>query len=70
MVFKILKKNNLGIEIKKLDNIKKLPEADIFIISVSDSNLKNVIYKLKVKKSIIIHTSGFIDIKVLNRFKK
>lgn len=63
------KKNNLGIEIKKLDNIKKLPEADIFIISVSDSNLKNVIYKLKVKKSIIIHTSGFIDIKVLNRFK-
>ena len=26
------KKNNLGIEIKKLDNTKKLPEADIFII--------------------------------------
>ncbi len=62
-------KNNFGIVIKKFDSIKNFPEADIFIISVNDSKVKDIVNKLKVKKSLVVHTSGFLSIKVLNIFE-
>ncbi|MFH2143005.1 MAG: Rossmann-like and DUF2520 domain-containing protein [Bacteroidota bacterium] len=42
--------------------------ADLYIISVNDENLVDIINKIPAEKSIVVHTAGSMDIKILDRF--
>jgi len=49
-------------------DIKKLvKDADIYIISVSDSGISEVAKKLKLKDSFVVHTSGFLAMDILDK---
>ena len=43
-------------------------EADLYVISVADCAVSDLISLLNVGKSIVVHTSGSLDINLLNRF--
>lgn len=46
-------------------NLKKLADADIYIIAVKDDAIESVAKSMSVKGKIVLHTSGSVDIKVL-----
>ncbi len=50
-----------------LENIDE--DADLYIISVSDAKIEEVAEKLSVKKGVVLHTAGSIDISVLKKFE-
>lgn len=47
------------------DKISKLKEADVYIISVSDSAILELSKKLKFKGKLVVHTSGALDMNTL-----
>ena len=56
------------VKAKYINDLSRLdPNADIYIISVSDSAIKSIADKIRVKDKLIIHTSGTIDIDVLRK---
>ncbi len=46
-----------------LDEIN--PNADLYIISINDDAIINIASSLKIKNSLIVHTSGSVDMNVL-----
>ncbi|MEI6820693.1 MAG: DUF2520 domain-containing protein [Bacteroidota bacterium] len=46
-----------------LDEIN--PNADLYIISINDDAIINIASSLKIKNSLIVHTSGSIDMNIL-----
>jgi predicted short-subunit dehydrogenase-like oxidoreductase (DUF2520 family) len=51
-----------------ISDLSKLnPVADLYIISVSDSAIKSIADKVHLKDKLIIHTSGSMDIDILQR---
>jgi len=54
---------------KAYTDIKTIPtNADFYIISISDDNIKNVVAEMPNVNGIVAHTAGSIDIDVLQRF--
>ncbi|HNW99316.1 MAG TPA: DUF2520 domain-containing protein [Bacteroidales bacterium] len=49
--------------VNKISDI--IPDADLYIISVSDNALPGIVKQLHVKDKLVVHTSGFHDMKVL-----
>ena len=50
-------------------DIKTIPaNADFYIISISDDNIKNVVAEMPDVNGIVAHTAGSIDVGVLQRF--
>lgn len=47
------------------DDINLLPVSDIYIISVSDTSIKNVSSNLKTDSGLVVHTSGATAMEVL-----
>lgn len=53
---------------KSTNSIEKIdPSADIYIIAVTDDSIEKVANKLKIKNKIVLHTSGSIDMKALDK---
>ena len=50
--------------------INVIPEADICIISVSDDAIQFVSKQLKEYKKLVVHTSGTVDMSVIQQTKK
>ena len=44
------------------------PDADLYIISVKDSVIKNLAHNLKVDNGIVVHTAGSISINILGSY--
>ena len=44
------------------NNLKELKEADIYIISISDSAISTFSKKLNLKGKLVVHTSGGVDL--------
>lgn len=63
---------NVATEIKKFDaskitnNFSKLKEADLYIISVTDTAIKEVSSQIPFKNKLVVHTSGSVAITELN----
>lgn len=54
---------------KAYTDIKTIPtNADFYIISISDDNIKNVVAEMPNVNGIVAHTAGSIDVDVLQRF--
>jgi predicted short-subunit dehydrogenase-like oxidoreductase (DUF2520 family) len=47
-----------------------IKNADVYIISVSDSAIAEVVAKLKLDKSLVVHTSGFHTMDILDNVSK
>lgn len=45
------------------------PDADLYLISIPDDQISPVVRKLPMFSGIVAHTSGFVEMKVLDRFK-
>jgi len=52
------------------DNLEALKDADLYIISVSDTAISTISKKLTRKNSLIVHTSGSVSIEVLHLNKR
>ena len=46
--------------------LQDLKNADIYIISISDNQIENLSEKLNIKNNLVVHTSGAMDLEVLN----
>lgn len=53
------------LEASYYSDLSLTPEADIYIIAVSDSSINDIADKLKVGKKIVVHTSGSVSKNVL-----
>lgn len=54
-----------------ISDLSKLnPHADLYIISVSDSAIKDIADRIRLKNELIVHTSGSMDIDILQRSSK
>lgn len=52
------------------DILKINPDADLYLICISDDKIKSLVQKLPLVSGIVAHTSGIIDVEVLERFKQ
>ena len=53
-----------------ISNINNLqPNADMYLIAISDDAIESVAKKINTEKGIVVHTSGITDINVLNHHK-
>ncbi len=82
VALKSIEKNILCIYSRNVENAKKLAEridssftnnycdipdkADLYIISVKDSAIAQVVSEMKVQSGIVVHTSGSVNISVFN----
>lgn len=61
----------LGINVNCISSRGEIREddlkSDLIIIAVSDKAIEEVAGKLRIKDSILVHTSGTVDIEVLNK---
>src|SRR5689334_18079478 len=48
-------------------DLKKVKEADVYIVAVNDGAIKDVARDLKIRNSIVLHTSGSVSIKVFEK---
>lgn len=48
------------------NKLTELKQADIYIISVSDNEIENISAKLNLKNKLVVHTSGAMNLNVLN----
>ena len=56
------------VDATSINDLSKLnPEADLYIISISDSAIKSITDKVHLKDKLIIHTSGSMDMDILHR---
>ena len=51
------------------DKINEIEKADLYIIAVSDKSIIEISKSLKVSTGCVVHTSGSIEMNVLNKFK-
>lgn len=62
---------NLGINVNCISSRGEIREedlrSDLIIIAVLDKAIEEVASKLRIKDSILVHTSGTVDIEVLNK---
>ncbi|MBP1646042.1 MAG: hypothetical protein H6Q16_1617 [Bacteroidetes bacterium] len=62
---------NLGINVNCISSRGEIREedlgSDLIIIAVLDKAIEEVAGKLRIKDSILVHTSGTVDIEVLNK---
>ncbi|WP_077404490.1 Rossmann-like and DUF2520 domain-containing protein [Cellulophaga omnivescoria] len=47
-------------------NINNLPDADVYIIAISDDNITSLSTALKLQNKLVVHTSGSVPISVLD----
>jgi len=47
-----------------------IPDADLYLISVADSALQQVAKKIKTGKSLVVHTSGFYEMNMLENISE
>ena len=52
------------------DNIQNLIKADIYIICISDTSIKEIATKIDIPNSLVVHTSGSTSINVLDMHKR
>tara|TARA_B100000963_G_C22640895_1_gene680585 strand:- start:14565 stop:15326 length:762 start_codon:yes stop_codon:yes gene_type:complete len=56
-------------DLKLYKSINQIDKADIYIIAVSDKSIIEITKSLKIKSGCVVHTSGSIEMNVLNKFK-
>lgn len=44
-------------------------DADLYLISISDDNIRNIVNKMTIPYGIVAHTSGIVEMKVLEKFE-
>ncbi|HOV12305.1 MAG TPA: DUF2520 domain-containing protein [Bacteroidales bacterium] len=60
----------MAVDAQHTDKLEMLPDkADLFLIAVTDSAIAGVVDRLKVSEGIVAHTSGSVNIAVLNKLK-
>lgn len=55
--------------LKLYKSINEIEKADLYIIAVSDKSIIEISKSLKVNSGCVVHTSGSIEMNVLNKFK-
>lgn len=59
------------VEAEPIDNLFLLNNSsDLYIISVSDSTINDVLVKMPNVNGIVVHTAGSVGLEVLNKFNK
>ncbi|CAL66780.1 Rossmann-like and DUF2520 domain-containing protein [Christiangramia forsetii] len=54
---------------KKVSDISKLKEADLYLIAIKDEAIEEITEKLDTKNGIVVHTSGSQPLQILSKFK-
>lgn len=52
-----------------VESIKELPQADIYLIAVSDSAIATVANQLPVSEAMVVHTSGATALNILDKHR-
>tara|TARA_X000000368_G_C23056314_1_gene724021 strand:- start:3884 stop:4645 length:762 start_codon:yes stop_codon:yes gene_type:complete len=60
---------NFNQKISYTNNLKKIKQANFYIICVNDDAILKISNKLKVKNAIVLHTSGSSNMKLLSKHK-